>query len=218
MEKDVDAKLKPTILDPSILCMTAFWETTSDLQKVFPIIYFPRSIKQMKNAEFQKFYCCYLSQNKILRVEEVVKRSMKSFRSFSWEEFSAEIPQQFMVGFGNLRRGLEKSYIAKSIQNSLLDEFVFLTTQSSVLSRMKKIFRVFEKFDAIPLVNLEKRAPEEWRKSIRGTKKTCRFINWIGSIIFLNLFFGPVAGPIVGSTVTLVRLLIIDPSNKGISS
>lgn len=215
MKKELDTKLKPTMLDPSILCLVDFWKEATDLQEIFPTIYFPESIKQMKNAEFQEFFGGYLIRENILSVDEVIKRSGKSFKSFSWQEYSAEIPEQFRVGFDSLRRGLEQSYIAKSIQSSLMDEFVFLTIQSSVLSRMKKIFKVFEKFDAIPLLNLEKKAPEEWKKSIRGTKKACKCINWVASIVGFSLFFGPVVGPIVGYTVTGVRLLIVDPSNRG---
>ena len=212
MQKEAEAKLMPTMLDPSLLCTVDFWAEATHLQRIFPVIYVPESIKQMKNVEFSKFYGGYLSREKIMSVEDVVKRSQEAFKSFSWEEYSEEIPEQFRLGFGNLSRGLEKSYIPKSIQNALLDEFVFLTTQSSILSRMKKIFRPFEKFDAIPLLNLEKRAPKEWKKVIRGVKKAVSIINWIGSIAWFSLVLGPVVGPIVGSTVTGVRLLLVDPS------
>lgn len=37
----------------------------------------------------------------ILSVEEVVKRSQESFTSFSWEEYSADIPKQFKSSFDN---------------------------------------------------------------------------------------------------------------------
>jgi len=166
----------------------------------------------MKDSEFHKFYGSYLYRKKTLSVEEVVKRSQEAFKSFSWKEYSAEIPDQFRVGFGSLRRGLKESYIAKSIQKTLLDEFVFITTQSSVLSRLKKPFKLFEKFEAIPLLNLEKRAPEEWKKSVRGVKNAVTLINWIASIVEFSLLLGPVFGTIVGSTVTGVRILLVDPA------
>ena len=200
------------MLDPSLLCTVNFWEKTTNLQKIFPVIYVPESIKQMKDSEFHKFYGSYLYRKKTLSVEEVVKRSQEAFKSFSWEEYSAEIPDQFSVGFGSLRRGLEESYIDKSIQKTLLDEFVFLTTQSSVLSRLKKPFKLFEKFEAIPLLNLEKRAPEEWKKSVRGVKNAVTLINWIASIVEFSLLLGPVVGTIVGSTITGVRILLVDPA------
>lgn len=212
MEKEVEAKLRPTMLDPSLLCTVDFWENITNLRRIFPKIYVPESLMQMKGIEFLEFYGGYLSREKILSIEDVVKRCREAFESFSWEKHSAEIPEQFRVGFGNLRRGLEKSYIAKSIQNALLDEFVFLTTKSSILSRLKKIFKLFEKFDAIPLLNLEKRAPEEWEKSIRGAKRACGYINWLASIVGFSLLFGPIVGPLVGSTVSGVRLLLVDPS------
>lgn len=212
MKKEVEARLKPTILDPSLLCVVDFWEETSNLPKIFPAIYVPESIKRMKAIEFRKFYGGYLSREKVLSVEEVVKRSREAFKSFSWEKYSDEIPERFRVGFGNLRIGLERSYIANSIQNALLDEFTFLTTQSSILSRMKKIFRVFERFDAIPLLNLEKRVPEEWRGVVRGIKDAVSTINWIGTIGGYSIVFGPFVGRFVGPTVTGIRLFLVDPT------
>lgn len=212
MEKKLEAKLKPTMLDPSLLCAVDFWKKIIALQKIFPIIYVPKSIKQMKDSEFRDFYGSYLYRRKTLSVEEVVKRSLESFRLFSWEEYLSEMPDRFRVGFGNLRRGLEKTYIAESIQKALLDEFVFLTTRSSILSRLKKPFKLFEKFDALPLLNLEKRAPEEWKKSVRGVKNAVNLINWIASIVKFSLLLGPLVGPVVGSTVTGVRILLVDPA------
>lgn len=211
LEEEVKSKLQPTMLDPSVICAVDFWRTTRNLKRIFPVIYVPESIKEMENLEFRKFYGGRLRTERILSVEEVVKRSHEAFRFFSWKEYSEEVPEQFRVGFDNLRRGLGQSYISKSIQNALLDEFVFLTTQSSILSRLKKIFRVFEKFDAIPLLNLEKKATEEWKKSVRGAKKACGVINWIGSMVVFSLLFGPVVGLFAGSGVTGVRLLIVDP-------
>jgi len=133
------------------------------------------------------------------------------FESFAWREHSEEIPEQFATGFISLRQGLEESYITKSIQNALLDEFAFLTTQSSILSRMKKIFKVFERFDAFPLINLEKRAPEEWKGTIRGIKKAVSLVNWIAMPIVFSLYLGPMGGAIAGPGVKGVRMLLIDP-------
>ena len=98
-----------------------------------------------------------------------------------------------------------------SIRDILLDEFVFLSTQSTILSRIKKSFEVFEKLGAIPLINLEEIAPEEWRKTVRGLKNAINFANWIATIGAFTIWLGPVAGFLGGSAVTGTRLLLIDP-------
>jgi len=207
----MEGRLKPAMLDPSILCTVDFWKTTRNLKRVFPVIYVPESIKQLEDIEFRKFYGGRLLTEKILSVEEVIKRSREVFKSFSWKEYSEEIPEQFRVGFGNLRRGLEKSYLAKSIQNVFLDEFVFLTTQSSILSRMKKIFKVFETLNVFPLLNFEKRAPEEWKDIVHGVKKAVSIINWIGFIGGYSLIFPFPISPLVGGVVKGIRLILVDP-------
>ena len=175
-----------------------------------------RQVKRIDDSNYevlsQRGNGSYLYREKTLSVEEVVKRSEEAFKSFSWEEYSAEIPDKFRVGFGKLRRGLAESSIAKSIQKTLLDEFVFLTTQSSILSRLKKTFKLFEKFEAIPLLNLEKRAPEEWKESVRGVKNAVTLINWIASIVGYSILLGPVVGPFVGPMVKGVRMLLVDPA------
>lgn len=211
MEKEVKAKLKPAILDPSVLCVVDFWKTTTNLKRIFPVIYVPESIKQIEDIEFRKFYGGRLHTEKILSVEEVIKRSRETFESFSWDRYSAEIPEQFRVGFRNLRRGLADSYIAESIQQALLDEFVFATTQSSILSRLKKPFKLFEKFDAIPLINLEKRAPDEWKQTVRGVKKASKFVSYIAFNVGFSILLGPGAGTIAGHVATFTRLLLVDP-------
>jgi len=61
----------------------------------------------MENSEFVKFYGGNLSRERILSTKEVVKRSHEAFEFFLWQKHSEEIPQQFRVGFSNLRRGLE---------------------------------------------------------------------------------------------------------------
>jgi hypothetical protein len=76
---------------------------------------------------------------------------------------------------------------------------------------MKKTFKLFEKFDAIPLINLEKMVPEEWQKSVKGLKNAVDLINWIAAIGVFTLWLGPVAGVLGGSATTGIRLLLIDP-------
>jgi hypothetical protein len=212
MEKSIVDKLKPAMLDPSILCVTEFWQFTKNLQEIIPTIYVPKNILKIKDTDFHEFYGGYLHRLRILSIEEVIERSREAFQWFSWEEYSKKIPEQFVDGFTKLRGRLEESYLPIPIQNILLDEFVFLTTQSSVLSRMKKTFKLLEKFDAIPLLNLEKIVPKEWQKSVSGLKKAIDFVNWTALIGTFSLWLGPISGVLGGSAVTGIRLLLIDPA------
>jgi hypothetical protein len=100
-------------------------------------------------------------------------------------------------------------YTGKWKRALLLDEFVFLASRSSMLSRMKKPLKIFEKFNALPLLNLEKIAPDEWRETIRGIKRATRLINWIGSIAFFAI-----GVPFSVPSIALggIRLLLVDPS------
>jgi hypothetical protein len=77
---------------------------------------------------------------------------------------------------------------------------------------MKKTFKLLEKFDAIPLLNLEKRVPKEWQKSVSGLKKAIDLVNWIALIGTFSLWLGPIIGVLGGSAVTGIRLLLIDPA------
>lgn len=110
-----------------------------------------------------------------------------------------------------LRLRLEGSPLSMPIQRILLDEFVFLATQSSILSRLKKTFKLFEYLRVMPLLNLEEMVPEEWRESVRGIKWMVRFVNWIAFIGGFSLMLGPVTALLSGSTVTGIRLVLIDP-------
>lgn len=212
MEKLLENKLRPTMLDPSLLIRHGFWESVQSLQKVFPIIYVPKSIRNIKGPEFREFYGGYLREKDIVRIEEVVRNTQENFKWFSWEEHSEKIPEQLAERFAGLRLRVEESSLPVPIRTVLLDEFVFLATQSSILSRMKKTFKLLEKLDAIPLINLEKVVPEEWRKSISGLKKAVDVINWIATIGVFAIWLGPAASVIGGSAATGIRLLLIDPS------
>lgn len=211
LENYFKQKIESTMLDPSLLCTIDFWENSRKLPDIFREIYFPESIKLMTDFELRKFYGIYLSEERMLGVKEIANRSQENFRSFSFRSSSKEVPEPFREGYSKLRRGLERSTIPKSIQNTFLDEFVFLTVHSSILSRMKKSFKIFEKFNAFPLLNLEKRAPEEWRDTVRGIKWTIKAVNWIAFSVVFSLYLGPVAGTIAGKVVDGIRLLLVDP-------
>jgi len=211
LNSQIDKKLKPTMLDPSLLCRVEFWEVVGDLKEIFPKVYFPMGITEIKDREFRDFYGIYLPREKILSVEEVVKRSHEAFNSFHWEKYSREVPEQLSESFEMLRLPLEDSHISLSIQRILLDEFVFLVTQSSILSRLKKTFKLLEHLRVMPLLNLEETVPEEWRESLRGVKWMINFVNWIALIGGFSLFLGPVASVLSGVTIKGIRLVLIDP-------
>jgi len=211
LENYFKQKIESTMLDPSLLCTIDFWENSRKLSDTFREIYFPESIKLMTDFELRKFYGIYLSEERFLGIKEIVNRTRENFRSFSFRTFSEEVPEPFREGYSKLRRGLEQSIIPKSIQNTFLDEFIFLTTHSSILSRMKKSFKIFEKFSAFPLLNLEKRAPEEWRDTIRGIKWVVKVVNWIAFSAVFSIYLGPAVGPIAGKFVDGIRLVLVDP-------
>jgi hypothetical protein len=56
MEKSIVDKLKPAMLDPSILCVTEFWQFTKNLQEIIPTIYVPKNILKIKDTDFHEFY------------------------------------------------------------------------------------------------------------------------------------------------------------------
>ena len=199
------------MLDPSILCTVDFWEEAEGIQRNFRTINFPESIKQITNLELREFYGGYLPEERVLRVEELTKRCQEYFQSFSFRKYSEEIPKPFREAYRSLGMGLERSTIPRSIQNVLLDEFAFLITQSSILSRMKKVFKVFENLKAIPLLNLEKRVPEEWKETVNGIKKAGSIINWIGFLGGYSIILPFPMSPVVGGIVEGVRLILLDP-------
>lgn len=209
----MEFQLRPIMADPSLLCKVNFWEAVTHLKKVAPLVY-PRNIEFIEDADLWNFYGAYLRKRDALSVKEVIARCKKSFRSFVWREYYQAIPETLLSGFVTFRRKLEKSHLPIAVQNILLDEFVFLATQSSIISRLKKPFKFFEKFDAIPLLNLEKRAPPDLRRSIRGIKKAISFINWIATIGTFSIWLGPVMGSFTGSVITGIRLILIDPNKE----
>jgi hypothetical protein len=214
MEKLLENKLRPTMLDPSLLARHRFWESIQNLQSIFPTIYVPKGVQEIKDSEFREFYGGYIYEPEILRVKEIIKRSQETFRWFSWKEYGEKIPEQLAEGFDRLKFYLEDSYLSMPVRNILLDEFVFLSTQSSILSRMKKTFKMLEKFNALPLLNLEEIVPEEWQKSVSGLKIAINSVNWIAFIGTFSLWLGPIGGFLGGSAVTGIRLFLIDPTKS----
>lgn len=209
--KQIDIKLKPVMLDPSLLCVNGFWKKADSLRDFFPEVYVPQGIRQMENRELRDFYGGYLSQKRMLLASDMIERS-RMYKSFSWTEYQNKIPEEFQTRVGSLREYLKESNLPSTVQDALLDEFFFLIIHSSILSRLKKTFKTFEKCNALPLLNLEKIAPDEWKESVRGLKKAVDVVRWIASIGAFSVWLGPYAGPISGTVVDQgIRLLLVDP-------
>ena len=204
MAKETD-KLKPVMIDPSLLSTAEFWESRERFKSLFPKIYFSRNIQEIRSDAFRDFYGSY--RKRVLKIDDMLSRSQKFFLPFSWKEYETRMPDELRKDFYRLVGRLKESYISDPIQQVLLDEFVFLTTQSSILSRLKKPFKIFEKLEVIPLINLEKTVPEEWRSTVRGIKKTVSLVNWIASIGRFSMSLGFYGTAVVEG----IRLLLIDP-------
>lgn len=206
MEKMVKEKLMPIMVDPSLLCTVEFWETSADLRNMIPKIYFPINLRNIKDGDFRDFYGGH--RHEVLSVEEIFRRSKEVLRSFSWEEYSREIPQKLSGNFESFASRLRESHLSRPVQETLLDEFVFLCTQSSIISRLKKTFKFFEKLEAIPLLNLEKIVPEDWRRIVSGIKTTVSLVNWIATLGGFSISLG-----ILGTAVVEgIRLFLVDPT------
>lgn len=88
-----------------------------------------------------------------------------------------------------------------------MDEFVFLCTQSSIVSRLKKTFKLLEKLQAIRLINLENEVPEEWRGTVKGIKELTHAVNWIATLGRFDMSLGFEGTMLVEG----IRLFLIDP-------
>jgi len=204
--------LKPIMIDPSLLCKIDFWDAIVYLEpEIFDSLVYPKNLESIKDKDFWDFYGAYLRRRNILSVDGVIAKCKDFFKSFVWRDYYNETPEILSEGFARFRERLEVSHLSISIQNILLDEFVFLATKSSIISRLKKPFKLFEKFDAIPLLNLEKQAPPELKKTIRGIKNVVSVVNWIVTIGGFSIWLGPVIGSIASSAIEGIRLILIDP-------
>jgi hypothetical protein len=209
LEKQIELKVKPIMLDPSLLCATAFWKDFRPFGNTWRNFRIPFSIRLMNEREFTDFYADYLPKLKIMDFQEMLNLT-SNFESFNWKENINRLPELLRDNYSSLRSNLAESKLSESIQNSLLDEFIFLATQSSIASRLKKSFKMFEKLKALPLINLEKIAPEEWKGAVKGVKTAVSAVRWLALIGGFNLWLGPGA-QIVGGAVTGIRIFLIDP-------
>jgi hypothetical protein len=204
LEKEIE-KLKTVMIDPSLMSTFEFWESSGNFQNLFSKIYFPRGLRNVPDSEFREFYGSY--RKRILKVEEMFGRGQGFLESFSWEEHQERIPDRLTEIFYQLRGRLEESDLSRPISQIMLDEFVFLSTQSSIISRLKKSFKMFEKLKVFPLINLEKMVPEEWQSTAKGIKTSISLANWIATLGRFSISLG------FSGTVAVegIRLLLIDP-------
>ena len=179
------------------------------------MIYVPAGIRKIENPEFQEFYGSYTNASEILSIEAVVERTEGLFQLFSWRNLAEFMPKELVESFERFRSHLQGSHLSEPLKNMLIDEYVFLVTRSSVLSRLKKTFKLFESLDALPLINLERIVPEEWRAHVRHIKKAVNLVNYIALTGSFAIWLGQ-PGPnllaMLGApAVKGIRMFLIDP-------
>ena len=221
MERAFEEKLSTIMLDPSLLVHLRFWSSVNFLKKMMHgrPIYVPYGINYVEDAELEKFYRYpFWNREEMLPARVVRMKAKEAFKFFSWKEQRRNIREEFIEDFEKLRVRLEKSSLPTSVKDMLLDEFAFLSSQSAILSRLKRTFKLLEQH-GIPLINLEKIAPDEWKTHVHKIKKTINIVNWIATMGFFTLCFGPI-GASVGTSIegsfgapvtTGIRLFLIDP-------
>jgi hypothetical protein len=221
LEKAFEEKLSAIMIDPSLLVHPRFWSSVSFLKDVMHgrPIYVSHGINYVEDAELRRFYGYpFWDREERLPARVVRMRSEEAFKFFSWKEQRQNVREEFVEEFEKLRVRLEKSFLPVSVKDILLDEFVFLSSQSAIFSRLKRTFKLLEQH-GIPLVNLEKMAPDEWKVHVHRIKKTIDIVNWIAIMGFFAFWFGPIGavvgasiGGSVGAPVTKgIRLFLIDP-------
>lgn len=160
---EIERKLRGRMIDPSLLYTPEFWEC-----EILTDTYIPESIYEVKNDHIpfiSDFYRNGLPKKRVLDFEEIKENIEKrNLNVFSVRENIENVPQIFLEGL----HAIEKSKFRYPINEILIDEFVFLTTKSCLLSRLKKVFKQFEKANALPLINLEKRFLKNGRTQFLG--------------------------------------------------
>ncbi len=125
MENLFEKRLRPLMIDPSLLVHREFWDSSETLKKLFPIVYVPMSLQRINDHELGEFYGVYIRERQMLSSQNVIKKTKENFQLFNWEEHFEKIPEPLHNGFENLRRKFEEHVVPASIRDILLDEFVF---------------------------------------------------------------------------------------------
>lgn len=200
----ITQKFSKIMLDPSLLLDP----TARPYEELRGYIYLPSSIFRLSGNrvdELAEFFGPYISKERIRFGYNTFEKRLSKVdcKEFSGREFASQVPEELMRGY----YALQKAEIPDPVKFILIDEFVFLATQSCLVSRLKKPFKVFEKLNVLPLINLEERVPQEWIKPVRGMKKCA---TWIGFIVG-SVTLGPGIGATIAAAIVGTRLVIIDP-------
>ena len=210
MDKEYDARtfiqeiLSKVIIDPSLLLDPKRYPE-QELERMFHIPASFIGLDERQLGDLLEFYGPYLSREEMEYGYRTFEDRLKGVRwePFNGREYLQKIPEQFLDSYEQLISLDLPDVVSKVLQ----DEFVFLVTQSCLVTRLKKSLRLFEKFNIFPLLNLEKIVPPEWAATVSGMKK---WANWVAFIV------GPIAlgagvGLAIAMTLTGIRLAIIDP-------
>lgn len=202
---ELERKLKDAMIDPSLLYRYRFWGETPPRNIKF---YIPKSLYKIPEndiSDFSKFYMGGLSQKRALRLKEIKEiLAERKIEEFDRKKYIKKIPEQFLERYEILQK-LDFKYPIKEV---LLDEFVFLTTKSCLLSALKKVFKQFERANVFPLINLEEKVPDEWKETVSGLKKLANWIAFLGTFTVTgNLILSGVSAKVTEG----IRLFLIDP-------
>ncbi len=195
---NIKRKLYEKMLDPSLL----LYQNISSFVDIEPL-FIPANFFNIQEENISSIIDVYggyaprlIDYSLINSIKKLAEEL--GYEKFDGKRYSEEIP-------GNLKEGYNRllnSDMPISVKRIMEDEYVFMATRrSALLSRLKKPLKIFEKANVIPIINLEKSVPEEWRETVRGIKK---IVNWIA-------FFGSVAFPQIGIPAGLIHMIIIDP-------
>lgn len=199
---------KNKIVDPSLLFVSEFWD---DIDGFYDNVYYPKSILELDDSLIEEYYGAYKKNEELISREQIGFLCERHFKGFSWEE-NRDILDTIREAFPSFYM---TSVIPLPIQHIMLEELMFLFKKSTIVSRLKRSLKFFEKFNGIPLINLEKRTPEEWKDTVSGIKKAFGLVNYVASVGGFTLALGFPVGTFVGimggKVVDGVRMIIIDP-------
>ena len=199
---------KNKIIDPSLLFVHNFWD---EIDGFYDNVYYPKSILELDDSLIEEYYGIYKKKEELITRDLTSFLCERHFQAFSWEE-NRDILDTIREAFPTFNM---TAFIPSPIQHIMLEELMFLFKKSTLLSRLKKSLKLFEKFNGIPLINLEERAPDEWKDTVAGIKKAFSLVNYVvnigGFTITLGYPIGTITGIIGGTIVEGMRLIIIDP-------
>jgi hypothetical protein len=200
----ITQKFSKIMLDPSLV----FDPSERPYEELKGIIYIPESFLMLSKDqldELARFYGPYISRERIQFGYTTYRERLHrvAWKQFNGKEFVNQVPNELRGSY----YALLEAEISDTVRSILIDEFTFLVTQSCLLSRLKKTFKLFEKLNALPIINLEERVPHEWVEPVRGMKKCASWIGFIVGSIMLDSGIGTA----IWTAIEGIRLVIIDP-------